>query len=129
MIISFSFLKIKIFLHIQHIFLTNNYLSCHVPTSVTQTSWNRPRFFVFFLPQYSSSCSTPSDYISLVTLRVGAQNLYFQLVWLGSNERTLFSLRNPKKFRTFEPFKFSNARFFHPYKQRKNFRTRSSLVR
>ena len=25
-----------------------------------------------------------------------------------------FSLRNPKKFRTCEPFKFSNARFFYP---------------
>ena len=31
------------------------------------------------------------------------------------------SLRNPKKFRTFEPFKFLNARFFYPYKQWKNF--------
>ena len=26
-----------------------------------------------------------------------------------------FSLRNPKNFRTCEPFKFSNARFFYPY--------------
>ena len=25
------------------------------------------------------------------------------------------SLRNPKNFRTCEPFKFSNARFFYPY--------------
>ena len=41
----------------------------------------------------------------------------------------LFSLRNPKKFRTFEPFKFSNARFFYPYEQRKKFRTRPSFVR
>ena len=31
------------------------------------------------------------------------------------------SLRNPKTFRTFEPFKFSNAKFFYPYKQWKNF--------
>ena len=28
-----------------------------------------------------------------------------------------FSLRNPKKFRTCEPFKFSDTRFFYPYKQ------------
>ena len=40
-----------------------------------------------------------------------------------------FSLRNPKKFRTFEPFKLSNARFFYPYKQRKKFRTQPSFVR
>ena len=35
------------------------------------------------------------------------------------NEKRLYgtSLRNPKKFRTFEPFKFSNAKFFSPYKQ------------
>ena len=39
------------------------------------------------------------------------------------------SLRNPKPFRTFEPFKFSNARFFYPYKQWENFRTRPSFVR
>ena len=35
--------------------------------------------------------------------------------------------------RTFErsssPFKFSNARFFYPYKQRKSFRTRPCFVR
>ena len=40
-----------------------------------------------------------------------------------------YSLRNPKAFRTFEPFKFSNARFFYPYKQWENFRTRPSFVR
>ena len=39
------------------------------------------------------------------------------------------SFRNPKKFRTFEPFKFSNARFFYPYKQWENFRTRYYFVR
>ena len=39
------------------------------------------------------------------------------------------SLRNPKKFRTLDPFKFSNARFFYPYKQWKNFRTRPCFVR
>ena len=39
------------------------------------------------------------------------------------------SAGNPKTFRTFEPFKFSNARFFYPYKQWKQFRTRSSFVR
>ena len=38
-----------------------------------------------------------------------------------------FSLQNPKKFWTCEPFKFSNARFFIHIKQYKTFRTQGFL--
>ena len=47
----------------------------------------------------------------------------------SENDLIEFSLRNPKNFRTCEPFKFSNARFFFRIKQQNNFRTQSSFVR
>ena len=47
--------------------------------------------------------------------------LQFQKTDMQSFEQSVFkcqhfSLRNSKKFRTFEPFKFSNASFFYPYR-------------
>ena len=47
--------------------------------------------------------------------------------WLTDAEWQLFSLPNPKKFWTWEPFRFSNTRFFVHIN--KNFRTRPSFVR
>ena len=39
----------------------------------------------------------------------------------STNSEDKYSLQNPKKFRTCEPFKFSNVRFFYPYEQQKIF--------
>ena len=60
----------------------------------------------------------------------GLEDIPVEANVFGANAASvIISLRNLKQFRTFKPFKFSNARFFYPYKQWKNFRTRPSFVR
>ena len=52
---------------------------------------------------------------------LGLTNSRYNELFSGSlqsslyRDSTVFSLRNTKNFRTCEPFKFSNARFFFPY--------------